>query len=123
MIWLVDGNNVMGSRPDGWWHDRTKAARRLSQEIAEWCRRHADQVIVVFDGQHQATVTELSGGNLEISYAPGRRDAADDEIVARAGLLAESFVVVTADKGLIARLPETASVLGPSHFLDTVSGS
>jgi hypothetical protein len=20
--WVVDGNNVMGSRPDGWWRDR-----------------------------------------------------------------------------------------------------
>jgi hypothetical protein len=26
---VVDGNNVMGSRPDGWWKDRAGAARRL----------------------------------------------------------------------------------------------
>src|SRR5262249_11419997 len=26
---VVDGANVMGSRPDGWWRDRPAAARRL----------------------------------------------------------------------------------------------
>ena len=26
---FVDGNNVMGSRPDGWWRDRAGAARRI----------------------------------------------------------------------------------------------
>ena len=25
MRWVVDGNNVFGSRPDGWWNDRTAA--------------------------------------------------------------------------------------------------
>ena len=30
---FVDGNNVMGSRPDGWWRDRGEAARRLVAEI------------------------------------------------------------------------------------------
>jgi hypothetical protein len=32
--WIVDGNNVMGSRPDGWWRDRDGAARRLAAEVA-----------------------------------------------------------------------------------------
>ena len=27
--WLVDGMNVIGSKPDGWWRDRTGAMRRL----------------------------------------------------------------------------------------------
>ncbi len=26
---VVDGMNVIGSRPDGWWRDRAAAARRL----------------------------------------------------------------------------------------------
>ena len=38
---FVDGNNVMGSRPYGWWHDRAGAARRL---IAEIMRRAADHL-------------------------------------------------------------------------------
>jgi 8-oxo-dGTP diphosphatase len=31
---IVDGANVMGSRPDGWWRDRTGAARRLRDQLA-----------------------------------------------------------------------------------------
>lgn len=31
---IVDGANVMGSRPDGWWRDRAGAAARLRDELA-----------------------------------------------------------------------------------------
>jgi 8-oxo-dGTP diphosphatase len=30
---IVDGANVVGSRPDGWWHDRAGAARRLRDQL------------------------------------------------------------------------------------------
>ncbi len=30
---IVDGANVVGSRPDGWWHDRVGAARRLRDQL------------------------------------------------------------------------------------------
>ncbi len=50
MRWVVDGNNVYGSRPDGWWNDRDAAARRFTQSVAEWCRTHDDEVVIVFDG-------------------------------------------------------------------------
>ncbi len=47
---MIDGNNVFGSRADGWWNDRSAAADRFAQAVAEWCRTHADQVTLVFDG-------------------------------------------------------------------------
>jgi 8-oxo-dGTP diphosphatase len=31
---VVDGANVVGSRPDGWWRDRAGAARRLRDQLA-----------------------------------------------------------------------------------------
>jgi hypothetical protein len=31
---IVDGANVMGSRADGWWHDRAGAMARLHDELA-----------------------------------------------------------------------------------------
>jgi 8-oxo-dGTP diphosphatase len=31
---VVDGANVMGSRPDGWWRDRAGAARRLRDQLS-----------------------------------------------------------------------------------------
>ncbi len=34
LVIIVDGANVMGSRPDGWWRDRAGAAARLRDELA-----------------------------------------------------------------------------------------
>ena len=31
--WLVDGMNLIGSRPDGWWADRARAMRELVSEL------------------------------------------------------------------------------------------
>ncbi|TDC70074.1 hypothetical protein E1193_30120, partial [Micromonospora sp. KC606] len=31
---IVDGANVVGSRPDGWWRDRAGAAARLRDALA-----------------------------------------------------------------------------------------
>ena len=47
---FVDGNNVMGSRPDGWWRDRAGAARRLVAEIVPLALSHGDAWTIVFDG-------------------------------------------------------------------------
>lgn len=80
--WFIDGNNVMGSRPDGWWNDRASATRRLAQQIAEWCRTHDDEVIVVFDRPLDDRTAQLAGGNLTVESARrSGRDAADDRIV------------------------------------------
>ena len=31
--WIVDGMNVIGSRPNGWWRDRPGAMRALTDEL------------------------------------------------------------------------------------------
>ena len=33
MALIVDGMNVIGSVPDGWWRDRTGAMRRLLRQL------------------------------------------------------------------------------------------
>ena len=38
---IVDGANVVGSRPDGWWRDRAGAAVRLYDELAGLAKRGA----------------------------------------------------------------------------------
>jgi len=38
---IVDGANVMGSRPDGWWRDRAGAITRLHGELAALAARGA----------------------------------------------------------------------------------
>lgn len=126
MRWVVDGNNVFGSRPDGWWNDRPAAMARFTQRVAEWCRTHADDVTVVFDQPVPERVTQLAGGNLRVLAAERRgRDAADDTVAELAGSWAEQgepdeLTVVTSDRGLRARLPEQAVVLGAGRFRDLI---
>lgn len=119
MRWIVDGNNVFGSRPDGWWNDRDAAARRLAQSVAEWCRTHGDDVVLVFDAPVAPATLELAGGNLTIVESRRRgRDAADDtivELVASSG--DEELRVVTSDRGLRERLPGRAEQVGAGRFL------
>jgi hypothetical protein len=133
--WLIDGNNVYGSRPDGWWNDRPAASGRFAQCIAEWCRSHDDDVTLVFDAPVPATTLGLAGGNLIIEEAPRRgRNAADDHIIelieatevpVSADDLADDasagrWVVITSDKGLRARLPQSVTVHGAGWFRDLV---
>lgn len=117
MRWLVDGNNVFGSRPDGWWNDRAAATTRLAQRVAEWCRTHDDDVTLVFDGPVPPATLALAGGNLTVLEAPRRgRDAADDLIASLAATATGPLTVVTSDRGLRARLDGAVSVVGSGRF-------
>ena len=94
MRWLVDGMNVIGSRPDGWWRDREAAKRRLLEELEGL----EGEVSVVFDEKGLV---------------------ADDEIVARVAADPDpaSLTVVTSDAELQRRVREHgASVEGAGSF-------
>ena len=39
-VLIVDGANVVGSRPDGWWRDRAGAARRLQEQLSTGALPH-----------------------------------------------------------------------------------
>jgi uncharacterized protein YaiI (UPF0178 family) len=120
---LIDGNNVFGSRPDGWWNDPQRAQRRLAQRVAEWCRSHDEPVILVFDGPVDDETVALSGGNLAIEVASRRgRDAADDHIVERAREV-DAPRVVTSDHGLRQRLIDennAVEIVGVTRFREMI---
>jgi uncharacterized protein YaiI (UPF0178 family) len=124
MRWFIDGNNVMGSRADRWWNDPAAAKGRLAQSVAQWCWSHDDPVVLVFDQPLADQASAASGGNLVVEFAPRRgRDAADHHIVERvesAYVDDVDLVVVTADKGLIARLPPGVATMGTGRFLTLV---
>jgi predicted RNA-binding protein with PIN domain len=110
--WLVDGMNVIGSRPSGWWRDRPRAMRELVDEL----RRLEEPVTVVFDGRP----FELDGDGVEVRFASRRgRNAADDDIAA---LVADAkdpraLTVVTSDAELAERVREHgAEVVGARGF-------
>ena len=114
---VVDGNNVMGSRPDGWWKDRAGAARRLVNQIGEWAD---EDVLVYFDGAAVAGMP--SPEHVEIRYATRRgRDAADDDIAAYAAAH-PGVRVVTSDAALARRVRAAGSdVVGARWLLDQLS--
>lgn len=111
--WLVDGMNVIGSRPTGWWRDREGAMRALVAELRRYAEATGERVAVVFDGRP----IELEGGDVGVSFAsaPGR-DAADDEI-ARLVAGVPHARVVTSDAALAARARAAgAEVEGAGSF-------
>ena len=103
MRFFVDGNNVMGSRPDGWWRDRAGAARRLLEQVAELARAVGGQWTVVFDGPSREgnAATRFEGVTVEYAKRPGR-NGADDHIMHLLDLLpvGSDVVVYTSDRGL-----------------------
>jgi uncharacterized protein YaiI (UPF0178 family) len=106
--WLVDGMNVIGSRPDGWWKDRHGAMVRLVAMLERFAETSGEEVTVVFE---RPPSPPIASPLVEVAHAPrARPDAADDEIVRRlaAGPAATGLAVVTSD----ARLAERARAAG-----------
>ena len=120
---LVDGNNVMGSRADGWWRNRAEAALRLVDDIAPVARAHGGEWTIVFDGPGPTglpphdCVAVLHAGHRQ-------RDAADDRIVDLADALTypATALVYTSDAQLRARVHALgARVAGARALLDEIA--
>jgi predicted RNA-binding protein with PIN domain len=114
--WLIDGMNVVGSRPDGWWRDRDGAVRALADVLDEFAAGADPQVTVVFDGRP----VEVSTRRVDVRFAPRRGpNAADDEIVrlVRGDPDPGSLRVVTSDATLADRVRALgAEVMGAGTF-------
>jgi hypothetical protein len=114
---VVDGANVVGSVPDGWWRDREAAIRRLREAlgpvavagIGDEVEPPVDVTLVVEGAARGVESTP----NVRVVSAAG---AADDTIV---DLVAQADprrrrVVVTADRELRERVEALgAEVVGP----------
>lgn len=116
---VVDGHNVIGTRPDGWWRDRQGAARRLLARVQ--CLAAADGgtgMVLVLDVA-VAGLAEGDHGGVSVRYARRRgRDAADDRIVDDLGELDGPVEVVTSDRALAARAAARgARITGAGAFL------
>jgi predicted RNA-binding protein with PIN domain len=116
--WIVDGNNVMGARPDGWWRDRQGAQCRLVDRLEAFAEARDAPVTVIFDGRpHDA------GGGLRVAVRFARRagrDAADDDVAALVARHPEpaSLKVVTSDGALADRVRSAGGeVVGAGAFL------
>ncbi|NEB78461.1 NTP pyrophosphohydrolase, partial [Streptomyces sp. SID14478] len=72
---IVDGANVVGSVPDGWWRDRLGAARRLRDRLVDHPLGRDAELVLVVEGAARAT-EPVPGVRVEAAAGSG-----DDRIV------------------------------------------
>jgi predicted RNA-binding protein with PIN domain len=122
---IVDGMNVLGSRPDGWWRDRPAAMERLVHRLDAFAEREGEDVTVVFDGREHERVAGAAR-LVSVGFAPGGRDAADREIVRR--IRADDdpggIVAATSDRRLRASVKAAgAASISAGELLRRLEGS
>jgi predicted RNA-binding protein with PIN domain len=112
---VVDAMNVIGSRPDGWWRDRSGAVRRLVGQVDRWAEGGEERVTVMLEHEPRE---EIEAERVEIAWATGGgRDAADREILARLPdwLEEDDVVVVTSDRDLRTKARAAGAEVVPSR--------
>ena len=141
---VVDGANVVGSVPDGWWKDRAGAAGRLRSQLADLGVPAGDlgldgtlwfpEVALVVEGQARAladaaadegsvigTTAPVTGTISTSEVAVVRAPAeGDDEILAEAVRRiadGQAVVVVTSDRGLRARAEVAGATVASVSWL------
>ena len=119
-VLIVDGANVVGSRPDGWWRDRAGAARRLQQRLLTAGLPY-DEVVLVLEGKARRGNPVGQDGRLRTVHAPGSGDdAIVEDVMAQVDVGdGRGVTVVTADRMLRDRVEAAgARSVSPSWLLD-----
>src|SRR5258708_1114760 len=115
---IVDGANVVGSVPDGWWRDRPAAAARLRDRLADVIASGLGEVpgpvevVLVVEGKAKDIPQADNGVRIERAAGSG-----DDKItdLVRGAAPTRRTVVVTADRELRDRVVHLgAEVRGPT---------
>ena len=142
---VVDGANVVGSRPDGWWRDRAGAARRLAGSIVAVLVSRPEDLVELLDGATPRSA-ETVGSDLSVAavqvhlvlegaandvedlpthplldvvHAPADGDSAIAGLVEQLAGGRDRVLVVTADRALRERVGAAgADVTGPRVLLD-----
>ena len=124
---FVDGNNVMGSRADGWWRNRAEAAQRLVADITPLTLHGGAVWTIVFDGPEPRGTRGMTPPQecpAVIHTGHNGRDGADDRMVELVGALPDwaTALVYTSDAGLRARVYALgAQVAGAQALLKKIA--
>jgi predicted RNA-binding protein with PIN domain len=117
MRWLVDGMNVIGTRPDAWWKDRDAAMLRLVDLLERWAAGAGEEVTVVFERPPSPPIRSTV---IDVRHArKPKANAADDEIIRllHADPQPSDVRVVTSDRWLADRAwAAGATVEGAQSF-------
>ncbi|MFD9959008.1 NUDIX domain-containing protein [Amycolatopsis sp. NPDC058986] len=132
LVLVVDGANVVGSRPDGWWRDRFGAAVRLRDELASLTETGLPDTVVGGGAGQDWTwwprvLLVVEGKARGVEPIPGVEvvDAETDGDSAIVALTRDlrahpgnHVVVATADRDLKSRVISLgATILGPATLL------
>jgi predicted RNA-binding protein with PIN domain len=116
-VLVVDGANVVGARPDGWWKDRAGAALRLHEQLMT-ADVPQEVVVLVLEGAAKGGVRPGRDAHVRTVHAPG---SGDDTIVTEVRTASEAgsrVSVVTADRILMGRVERYgATVMSPTWLL------
>lgn len=121
---IVDAANVVGSRPNGWWRDRAKAAADLCHDVARAVESGhlAAPVVVVLEGQARGGVAEGDANGVRVIHASGSGDDTIVDLVVQGVADGAAVTVATADRELRVRTQEAGGdVIGPRSM--SFSGS
>ncbi|HZN85108.1 MAG TPA: NYN domain-containing protein [Mycobacterium sp.] len=117
MRWIVDGMNVIGSRPDGWWRDRGRAMTALVDRLEQWAAAEGADVTVVFE---RPPTPPIESSVITVTHAPEpAANSADDEIVRLVGADADpaEIRVATSDRALSDRVRAAGASVYPAERL------
>jgi predicted RNA-binding protein with PIN domain len=115
--WIVDGMNVIGSRPDGWWRDRGRAMTALVDRLEQWAAAEGADVTVVFE---RPPTPPIESSVITVTHAPEpAANSADDEIVRLVGADADpsEIRVATPDRALTDRVRAAGASVYPAERL------
>ncbi len=120
---LIDAANVIGSRPTGWWRDRSGAARSFVDQVraAVASGRIDDAVVVVLEGRAREGVSIGVADGVAVLHANG---SGDDKLVAVVEDASDAALVtlVSADRELRRRAEALgAGVVGPGWLLERLA--
>jgi predicted RNA-binding protein with PIN domain len=114
---VVDGNNVLGANPDGWWRDKPAAVRRLLARVQCYVRETGERTVLVLDVV-QDDLDEGEHDGVTVRYATRKgRNAADDRIRELVADLEGPVEVVTSDRALRDDMGARITVTGAGTFL------
>ena len=122
MRWIVDGMNVIGTRPDAWWQDRDAAMLALVDMLERWAAAKGDDVTVVFERPPRPPIRSTV---IEVAHAPRpaprRRRPRDRATCCSADPDPGAVRVVTSDRWLADRAGAPgATVEGADSFRNRI---
>ncbi len=119
-VLVVDGANVVGATPNGWWRDRAGAAVKLHGRLAVADTAY-DEIVLVLEGQAKAGLRPGRDAHLRTVHAARDGDSAIVKASREAREKAHDVVVITADRALQMKVEALGCrTMSPTWLLDLI---